>query len=153
MAYETTPTTQPGVEPRIPPGVDADRADALIGYVSTARWFAGKGRAAELASLTALPWLTEVDEWPAVRIEIAEIVYRPEEDPDPESDGEAGSRWPSELYQLVVVVPEGAGPRAAATPRSAGSPIAISVRWSPTTRPRTPRPPGSCCGVCWRTGG
>ena len=88
------------VESRIPPGLDAERAGALLGYLSTARWFAGKGRAAELASLVALPWLTEVDEWPAVRPEIVEIVYRADEDPEPDRDDDLS--WPTELYQLVI---------------------------------------------------
>ena len=29
------------------------------GYISSARWFAGKGRRVRLRSLTSLPWLTE----------------------------------------------------------------------------------------------
>ncbi len=78
----------------------ADRAEALLTYLTTARWFAGKGRAAELASLVPLPWLTEVNEWPAVRTEIAEIVYRADEDPDPDTEDE--TIWPHELYQLAV---------------------------------------------------
>ena len=92
--------TEPTAGSELAPGLDADHATALLEFLSTARWFAGKGRAAELTSLVALPWLTGVEEWPAVRTEIAEIVYRTDEDPDP--DAEAPSRWPSELYQVVV---------------------------------------------------
>ena len=80
--------------------LDADRAEALLSYLTAARWFAGKGRAAELASLVPLPWLTEVNQWPAVRSEIAEIVYRADEDPDPDVDDEVV--WPHELYQLAI---------------------------------------------------
>ena len=82
------------------PGLDPDRAEALLTFLVTTRWFAGKGRAAELASLVALPWLTEVNEWPAVRSEIVEVVYRADEDPDPDTDDEV--IWPSELYQLAI---------------------------------------------------
>ena len=33
-------------------------ADQLMRYLTGARWFAGKGRQAELHSLTPLPWLS-----------------------------------------------------------------------------------------------
>ena len=68
--------------------------------MTSARWFAGKGRTAELASVVPLPWLTEVNQWPAVRSEIAEIVYRTDEDPDPDADPDVV--WPHELYQLII---------------------------------------------------
>ncbi len=80
--------------------LDADRAEALLTYLTAARWFAGKGRAADLASLVPLPWLTEVNQWPAVRSEIVEIVYRTEEDPDPDVSDDVV--WPHELYQLAI---------------------------------------------------
>ena len=64
-------------------------ADLVLGYITSARWFAGKGRRAELAGLTPLPWLTGSGEWPAVRFEVAEIGY-------PESASA------TELYQLAV---------------------------------------------------
>ena len=50
--------------------------------------------------MVPLPWLTEVNEWPAVRTEIAEIVYRTDEDPDPDAEDEVV--WPHELYQLAI---------------------------------------------------
>lgn len=55
--------------------------------IRSARWFAGKGLAASLTSLEALPWLTRAGELPAVRPEIATVDY-----PD-------GRR---ERYQLLV---------------------------------------------------
>ena len=74
-------------------------AEQVLRHLSGARWFAGKGRLAELTSLTPLPWLTAVGSWPAVRMEIAGIGYAEEEDPQPETD-DVG--WPHELYQLAV---------------------------------------------------
>jgi maltokinase len=51
-------------------------ADQLLRTLSGARWFAGKGRRAELRSLTPLPWLNaDGPDGPRVRIEIAEIGY------------------------------------------------------------------------------
>src|SRR6478609_4955556 len=80
----------------------ADVADDLTGQllnaISRARWFAGKGRRAELTGHTKLGWLTELDQWPAVRLEIAEISYPPDEDPDDPAEIVA----PYELYQLAV---------------------------------------------------
>jgi maltokinase len=64
-------------------------AEQVLGYITSARWFAGKGRRAELAGLTPLPWLTGTGEWPAVRFEVAEIRY-------PESTTS------TELYQLAM---------------------------------------------------
>ncbi len=66
-------------------------ADQVLRYISTARWFAGKGRQVRLRSLTPLPWLTETSEFfgpaalPAVRFEIAEVSYPAEQDPEPSS--------------------------------------------------------------------
>ena len=68
---------------------DPQVAEQVLRYISSARWFAGKGRHARLRSLTPLPWLTEVSDFfrpaapPAVRFEIAEVAYLPEEDPEP----------------------------------------------------------------------
>ena len=73
--------------------------DQLLRHVSAARWFAGKGRRAEIGSVTPLPWLTDVSQWPAVRMEIVRVDYPPAEDPDPDDDA---SPWPYELYQLIV---------------------------------------------------
>jgi len=57
-------------------------ADQVLSYITTARWFGGKGRQAELRALTPLPWLTEPGqtEVPAVRFEVAEIGYPRETD-------------------------------------------------------------------------
>jgi maltokinase len=67
-------------------------ADQLMRYLTGARWFAGKGRQAELDSLTPLPWLTAPGAWPAVRFEIAEVGY----------GGDSRSAQPTELYSLPV---------------------------------------------------
>lgn len=48
---------------------------AWWGLISAARWFAGKGLAGRLESLTPQPWLTEPGRLPAVRAEIATIGY------------------------------------------------------------------------------
>jgi maltokinase len=79
--------------------MDPETADQLLRHLSGARWFAGKGRRAEIGSLTALPWLTPVSAWPAVRVETVRVDYPPAEDPDPEDDD---PEWPYELYQLLV---------------------------------------------------
>ena len=79
--------------------MDPETADQLLRHLFAARWFAGKGRRAEIGSLTPLPWLTEVSVWPAVRMEIVRVDYPPEEDPDPDDDA---APWPHELYQLIV---------------------------------------------------
>jgi maltokinase len=63
-------------------GPHDDLSGQLLNAISTARWFGGKGRRAELTGHTRLGWLTELDEWPAVRLEIVEISYPPDEDPD-----------------------------------------------------------------------
>lgn len=80
--------------------MESETSDQLLRHLSGARWFAGKGRRAEIGSVTPLPWLTEVTSWPALRAEIVRVDYPPAEDPDPES-GDA-PEWPYELYQLVV---------------------------------------------------
>ena len=56
--------------------------DDLTSWISEARWFGGKGRRAELRSVTPLPWLTEPGDAgvPAVRFEVAEIGYPSETD-------------------------------------------------------------------------
>jgi maltokinase len=78
-------------------------AEQLLRYLLGARWFAGKGRLASLGTVTPLPWLTEVDAWPAVRTEVAEVVYG--SDPEGDEEGTADEQpvvWPRELYQLVL---------------------------------------------------
>ena len=81
--------------------MEPERAELLLRHLSGARWFAGKGRRAEIGSLTPLPWLTEVSQWPAVRVEILRVDYPPEEDLEP-TGGADDPPWPHELYQLVV---------------------------------------------------
>lgn len=63
--------------------------DPLLASITAARWFAGKGRRAELRSVTPLPWLNDdAGDGPRVRMEIAEIAY-----PDEGS---------TEYYQLAL---------------------------------------------------
>ncbi|HVK45802.1 MAG TPA: phosphotransferase [Micropruina sp.] len=52
-----------------------DPLAAWWGVVSSARWFGGKGLAAELTTLTPLPWLTDETRLPRVRPEVATIRY------------------------------------------------------------------------------
>jgi maltokinase len=105
---------------------DPQVAEQVLRYLSSARWFAGKGRQVRFRSLTPLPWLTEISDFfrpaapPAVRFEIAEVSYPAEEDPDaappapwdedtqdsspigaPEMDHQIPA-WPTEYYQLAV---------------------------------------------------
>ena len=77
--------------------------DKVLGYLTEARWFAGKGRPGTLRSLTPLPWLNDTAEFfaesaPAVRLEIAEVAYADEQDPvdGPDATG------PREFYQLAL---------------------------------------------------
>ena len=77
-------------------------AEQVLGYLTEARWFAGKGRLVSLRSVTPLPWLNDTAEFfaesaPAVRLEIAEVAYADEQ--DPADTPEAG---PSEFYQLAL---------------------------------------------------
>ncbi len=97
--------------------MDPESADQLLRHLAQARWFAGKGRRAEIGSVTPLPWLTDSSTWPAVRVEIVRVDYPPAEDPPthdlqpsedspPTQDSQpaaAGTQpWPYELYQLMV---------------------------------------------------
>ncbi|MDX6323225.1 MAG: maltokinase, partial [Propionibacteriaceae bacterium] len=82
------------------PTTDREAAQQLVSYITSARWFAGKGRLAELIEVTPLPWLTEVATWPAVRFEVAEIGYAVDQDPDDPS--EQPSTEEHELYQLAL---------------------------------------------------
>jgi len=72
----------------------------VLGYLTEARWFAGKGRPVTLRSITPLPWLNGTAEFftesaPAVRLEIAEVAYADEQDP-PQANGAR------EFYQLAL---------------------------------------------------
>jgi maltokinase len=79
-------------------------AERVLRHLTGARWFAGKGRQAVLRSLTPLPWITETAEFgspsagPAVRFEIAEVEYPPEEDVDAATDLSTSR----EYYQLAL---------------------------------------------------
>lgn len=86
-------------EPESVVGPHPDLAGQLLNGVVGSRWFGGKGRRAELTGHVRLPWLTAVDRWPGVRIEIVEISY-PDDEPEG-GDGPAGHAG-HELYQLVV---------------------------------------------------
>lgn len=66
---------------------DAEAAAAWQRQLGKARWFSGKGRSAQLTSLTALDWYTPRGSWPAVRSELATVSY---------PDG------PDEVFQLLV---------------------------------------------------
>jgi maltokinase len=75
----------------------------VLGYLTEARWFAGKGRLASVRSVTPLPWLNDTagffaESAPAVRLEIAEVAYAVEQDPDDTPEG-GGAR---EFYQLAL---------------------------------------------------
>jgi maltokinase len=80
--------------------LNPDAVDQVLAYLTSARWFAGKGRLVALRSLTPLPWLTDTAEFfaesaPAVRLEVAEVAYAEEQDPsDPNG--------PREFYQLAL---------------------------------------------------
>jgi maltokinase len=80
--------------------IDQETAGHLLSYITGARWFAGKGRLAELVGLTPLPWLTDLGAWPAVRLEVATIGYVADQDPD--DPGAEPPARATELYQLAV---------------------------------------------------
>ncbi|MCW2811590.1 MAG: putative maltokinase [Friedmanniella sp.] len=67
---------------------------SMTAHLTGARWFAGKGRRAELVSVTPLPWLGDPQDSPAVRFEVAEVAY--------------GGGDPTEYYQLAVSYRPGA---------------------------------------------
>jgi maltokinase len=79
---------------------DREVTDQLMRHITGARWFAGKGRQASLRAVNRLPWLTEVSQEPAVRLEIAEIGYPPAQDTDDEGTESAAASV--EYYQLPV---------------------------------------------------
>jgi maltokinase len=93
---------RPGDGSALHAGIDADLCGQLLTSMAGARWFAGKGRLAELTGLTRLPWLTGLSEWPAVRLEVAEITYVEDQDPEPEDAESTEEVAPYELYQLAI---------------------------------------------------
>ncbi|HET9871075.1 MAG TPA: phosphotransferase [Propionibacteriaceae bacterium] len=89
------------------PTIDRERSRQLLAYVTASRWFAGKGRLAEIVGVTPLPWLTKDSSWPAVRFEVAELGYLPSsqhrQDADTENSTAAASATEEhELYQLAL---------------------------------------------------
>jgi maltokinase len=68
--------------------VSASQVDAttpVLDHITAARWFAGKGRRAELVSVTPLPWVAQPGpDGPGVRFEIAEVRYPDDSGPDAE---------------------------------------------------------------------
>ena len=78
--------TEASIANGLPPAAE----DALMRVVTTARWFAGKGRRAELRSFTPLPWLNDSSAVPHVRLAVLEVGY-----PDEVGTG-------SEHYQLAL---------------------------------------------------
>jgi maltokinase len=123
--------------------MDPEIADQLLRYLSGARWFAGKGRRAEIGSVTTLPWLTEVSVWPAVRVEIVRVDYPPAEDPDPAD--EDTPEWPYELYQLVVAYHHAPAPglQHAEIGRRTVTDLGPVVGYDATQDP-------AACGLIWR---
>jgi len=93
----------PGSENGLPPGA----AESLMRVVTAARWFAGKGRRAELRSFTPLPWLNDPPaqgspEVPRVRLAVLEVAY-PDEGGTRAGDGGAGDTASGvEHYQLAL---------------------------------------------------
>ena len=69
--------------------------EQLLRFVTGCRWFAGKGRRAELLGLTRLPWLSTPGAWPAIRFEIAEMGYPDEPAAGTELYSVPMSYWPS----------------------------------------------------------
>ena len=136
---------------------DPQVAEAVLRYISGARWFAGKGRRAVLRSVTPLPWLTEMSDFggastePAVRMEIAEIGYAPAEHdgpaPKPPTTATRTRSWSSRSRNrsprgrtstTSSSCPTGRRPTTTCTtPRSPGRPTLTWDRWSRTTRRRT----------------
>ena len=91
-------------------GLSLAAADSLMRVVTSARWFAGKGRRAELRSFTPLPWLNDppaptspdpvTDEVPRVRLAVLEVAYPDEAGTRPEDGAEAAAGV--EHYQLAL---------------------------------------------------
>ena len=99
-----------------PTGLSPAAAESLMRVVTGARWFAGKGRRAELRSFTPLPWLNDppvpgssdpaADEVPRVRLAVLEVAYPDEVGARPGdggADGTGSGPAPGvEHYQLAL---------------------------------------------------
>ena len=145
---------------------DPQVADQVLRYISSARWFAGKGGGSRLRSLTPLPWLTEVSEFfgpaapPAVRFEIAELPIQPRkipsrraalsprEDLEPQDSAPAATRdgpcGSTGCRPSITSSRSPTGPRLmrnCTTRRSVVSPILILVRHRVRRRPGPRRLP------------
>jgi maltokinase len=91
----------------------AQAAEQVLRYMTSARWFAGKGRPVTLRSLTPLPWLNDTagffaESAPAVRLEIAEVAYTDEQGPA-DRTGDEDPTWAGGPGRSVT--PEADGPR------------------------------------------
>jgi maltokinase len=110
------------VSPGTTTHLSPEAAESLMRVVTAARWFAGKGRRAELRSFTPLPWLNDppepaspdptssdaassdagADEVPRVRLAVLEVGY-PDEVGIRPGDGGADDPGPGvEHYQLAL---------------------------------------------------
>jgi maltokinase len=120
---------------------DPQVTDQVLRYISTARWFAGKGRQARLRSLTPLPWLTETPDFsspaapPAVRFEIAEVGYPPDEDPEPLSAVLPANQDDLSSPELARLNAPEMAPEIAASPTEYYQ-LAVSYRSAPHTELR-----------------
>ncbi|WP_375433200.1 hypothetical protein [uncultured Friedmanniella sp.] len=109
----------------IAPALAPEVAELLLGHLTAARWFGGKGRRVSVVGVTPLPWLTSLPDYLdsphglAVRPEVLEVAYSAPEDPTPVDDPDevdddrepeapeapeavARTSGPRELYQLVL---------------------------------------------------
>jgi maltokinase len=117
---------------------DPQVTDQVLRYISTARWFAGKGRQVRLRSLTPLPWLTETSDFfspaapPAVRFEIAEVSYPTDEDPEPFSAVPQASQDDLSSPELTRLDPPEMAPEIATAPTEYYQ-LAVSYRPAPHT--------------------
>lgn len=80
--------------------VDSSTTTQLLDYLGRARWFAGKGREAEVVGVTPLGWLHAEGSWPAVRLEVAEVSYPGQTSGDSELYQLALSYWPEPQLSL-----------------------------------------------------
>ncbi|HMI32764.1 MAG TPA: phosphotransferase [Propionibacteriaceae bacterium] len=120
---------------------DPQVTDQVLRYISTARWFAGKGRQVRLRSLTPLPWLTETSDFfspaapPAVRFEIAEVSYPADEDPEPFTAVPQASQVDLSSPELTRLDPPEMAPELTTAPTEYYQ-LAVSYRSAPHTELR-----------------